>query len=168
MSKRVRKQGSNRWTARSGLTGQFGTDYRFRAVMARYGLGALPEEEALYFSCAQDSEGKPLTGSGSYTIHFEKSQLPPVKAFWSVTMYSQQGRFVENPINRYAIGDRDRLRYNNDGSLDIFIQPATPGADKESNWLPAPKGGFSLSLRLYWPGDDVLTDRWVPPGVTPR
>ncbi len=90
--------------------------------------------------------------------------MPPVHAFWSVTLYDMEQFFVPNPIKRYAIGDWDRLKFNEDGSLDLFIQHGSPGPDKESNWLPAPAGPFNLIMRLYWPGESVLDGSWkVPP-----
>ena len=85
------------------------------------------------------------------SLHFDKGQTPPVNAFWSTTMYNAKQAFVANPINRYAIGDRDRLKFNKDGSLDIYIQHDSPGKDKESNWLPADAGSFNVVMRLYWP-----------------
>jgi hypothetical protein len=99
-------------------------------------------------------------------MHFEKNGTPPINGFWSVTMYTDKGTFVDNPINRYAISTHlGNLMYNPDGSLDIYIQNASPGQDKEANWLPAPSGGFHLMLRLYWPQEAILNRSWVPPGV---
>ncbi|MHC4617844.1 MAG: DUF1214 domain-containing protein [Planctomycetota bacterium] len=98
-------------------------------------------------------------------LHFDKGELPPVRGFWSLSMYDEQMYFVDNPIGRYAIGDRDKLKFNKDGSLDIYIQHASPGKDKESNWLPAPKGDFDLVLRTYWPMLEVLTGSWNPSAV---
>ncbi|MDQ2945365.1 MAG: DUF1214 domain-containing protein, partial [Acidobacteriota bacterium] len=128
-------------------------------------LGALPPEDATYKHCHQDSEGRALDGSHQYRMPFEKSEIPPVRAFWSVTMYSEDGYFVPNAINRFAIGDRDPLKFNADGSLDLYIQKDSPGGAKDSNWLPAPEGEFNLSLRLYWPSEEILTGRWNPPAV---
>lgn len=89
--------------------------------------------------------------------------MPPVNAFWSLTMYDSHGFFSENAIGRYAIGDRDRLRYNADGSLDTYVQHSRPGTEKESNWLPAPAEPFSMTLRLYWPKPQAFDDTWTPP-----
>ena len=115
--------------------------------------------------CHQDGEGRALEGSHRYRLHFEKSELPPIRAFWSVTMYSEDGYFVPNPIDRFAIGDRDSLKSNPDGSLDLYIQKDAPGGEKDSNWLPAPEGKFNLSLRLYWPNEEILSGHWNPPPV---
>ena len=134
--------------------------------MARIGLGANPPEDAVYLNCNRTASGQTLDGGNAYRIHFDKDKLPPVRAFWSITMYSQDGYFVKNPINRFAIGDRDALKRNADGSIDIYLQPSSPGADRESNWLPSQAGIFNLSLRLYWPGDEILKGKWIPPAVT--
>lgn len=150
------------------MVGRYGTNYLVRAFVARFGLGANPPEDAVYFNTAQDRDGKPLTGQRRYVMHFEKSQLPRVKAFWSVTLYSPDGYFVDNPLSRHAIGDRDPLNYNAEGSLDIYLQAKTPGADKQSNWLPTPNEGFVLGFRLYWPDEEILSGRWLPPAVAPR
>jgi len=88
-----------------------------------------------------------------------------VNAFWSITAYTAKQTFVANPINRYAIGDRDKLKFNPDGSLDIYLQHDSPGKDKESNWLPADAGSFNVALRMYWPKDDALSGTWTPPPI---
>jgi hypothetical protein len=109
-------------------------------------------------------KGQPLTGANNYTIHF--TQIPPVKAFWSVTMYNNKSYFVDNPINRYNIGGLTKgLKNNTDGSLDIFVQHQSPGKDKKSNWLPSPKGLFNLILRMYIPSESVLNGTWPYPTV---
>jgi len=145
--------------------GRYGTDYLTRAVTALKGLGALPPEEAIYFGTGMDREGKPLDGSKRYVLHLEKSEIPPVNAFWSVTLYDREGYFVPNPLNRFAIGDRDPLRFNPEGSLDLYIQHQRPGEDLVANWLPAPAGVFNLSLRLYWPKPEVINRKWTPPEI---
>ena len=89
-------------------------------------------------------------------MHFDKGQTPPVNAFWSLTMYNAKQAFVANPINRYAIGDRDKLKFNPDGSLDIYVQHDSPGKDKESNWLPADAGSFNVVMRMYWPKETAF------------
>ena len=97
-------------------------------------------------------------------MHFGQDQLPPAEAFWSLTMYDAEGFQVANLINRFAIGDRDKLKFNDDGSLDIYIQAESPGGDKESNWLPAPaEGTLGLTMRLYAPDRSVLDGSWKPP-----
>jgi hypothetical protein len=112
-----------------------------------------------------DADGKPMDGTNDYVLHFSKAELPPVDAFWSITMYDGAGYQAANPLNRFAIGDRDALKYNTDGSLDIYMQNASPGADKESNWLPAPKGPLGITMRLYAPRPEVADGRWVPPAI---
>ena len=155
----------NNWSVMIDKMGRYGTDYLFRAVVARIGLGSNLPEDAVYPFTRVDAEGKPLTGANRYVIRFAKGQLPPVGAFWSVTMYNSKQAFVDNPINRYAIGDRDKLKFDADGSLTLYVQHESPGKDKESNWLPAPKDEFNLVMRLYWPKKEVLDGAWKPPAV---
>jgi hypothetical protein len=123
--------------------------------------------EAIYAGSSRDSGGAPYDGNRGYVIHFRRGQRPPVKAFWSVTMYGPDRFFIENPINRYAIGDRTPgLQHGADGSLDIYVQhDAPPG--HESNWLPAPSGPFSLTLRLYLPEAEAIAGRYEYPTVRP-
>jgi hypothetical protein len=161
----IGKPGPTNWTGGSGKVGRYGTDYAARAFVARIGLGANPPEDAVYMHCDLDSTGKKLDGSHRYVIHFAKDELPSVHAFWSVTMYGPDGYFVHNPINRFAIGDRDPLMKRSDGSIDLYIQHDSPAQDKAANWLPAPAGDFNLSLRLYWPEEAILNHKWVPPAV---
>ena len=160
----IGKHGPTNWSGGGRKVGRYGTDYAARAAVARIGLGANPPEDAVYLHCQQDAAGAPLSGANRYRMHFAKSSTPPVKAFWSITMYSQDGYFVANRINRYTIGDRDPLKFNPDGSLDLYIQTEKPAV--ESNWLPAPSTPFNLSLRLYWPGEEILSGKWIPPAVT--
>jgi hypothetical protein len=168
--RRAARAGTNGWTG--GLSegtlavGKYGTDYVSRARVARGGLGANPPEDAIYMSCVQDSSGATLDGSQKYRIHFDKDKMPPVRAFWSVTMYGPDGFFIANPINRFAIGDRDSLKFNGDGSLDLYISQSAPEGAKENNWLPAPAGVFNLTLRMYWPKDEALYGKWSPSAVT--
>jgi hypothetical protein len=145
--------------------GAYGTRYLDRAAIAMMALGANLPQDAIYPMTRVDSAGQPLSGKYKYVLHFPKGQLPPVKAFWSVTMYNNQQFFVANPLNRYALGDRDRLQFNPDGSLDLYIQHDSPGKAREANWLPAPAEGFNLIMRLYWPKEQVLDGAWVPPAV---
>jgi hypothetical protein len=155
----------NNWSLSSAKVGRFGTDYASRAVVALVGLGANLPEDAVYPRATADAEGKPLTGANRYVICFPNGRLPPVGAFWSVTMYNAKQFFVDNPLNRYAIGDRDKLRFADDGSLTLLIQHESPGTDLESNWLPAPGGPFNLIMRLYWPKQAILDGTWNPPPV---
>ena len=156
----------NGWVVHRDL-GSYGTDYGKRAVVALIGLGANLAADAIYPYTEVGSEGRPLNGSRRYVIHFAKGQTPPVEAFWSVTMYDSHHFFVANPINRYAIGDRDALRFNPDGSLDLFLQHQSPGKEKEANWLPAPAGNFNLIMRMYWPKPEALKGTYKIPAVEP-
>jgi hypothetical protein len=152
-------------------TGLYGTDYTQRALVTAIGLGANRPQDAVYPTSLKDGNGllaRSYDGRNDYVLTFKKGQLPPVKGFWSITMYDEQYFFVENPINRYSISARQALEANADGSVDIHIQNASPGADKESNWLPAPKGKFYLMMRLYWPDESnpsILDGSWVIPPV---
>ena len=156
---------ANGWSYSLDGVGTFGTAYRLRAVVSMVGLGINVVEDAIAAGSFVDGDGQPYSGANRYVLHFGKARLPPVDAFWSVTLYDSDGFQVSNPIDRVAIGDRDPLKFNPDGSLDIFIQKASPGADLESNWLPAPAGAFNLALRLYSPRAPVREGAWVPPAV---
>ncbi len=153
------------WNTFIRNVGRYGTDYVSRAITARLALGANPPEDAVYVSNFADRSGQPLIGSMRYRMHFGKDELPPVLAFWSLTAYDKDGYFIANPLNRYAIGDRDPLKFNPDGSLDLYIQGQSPGPDRESNWLPAGDGPFNLTIRLYWPKEPILDGTWQPPAL---
>ena len=153
------------WSSSAGMVGIYGSDYLTRAFVAYRGLGALPPDEAMYPSAVADADGAALDGRSTYVLHFDKDRIPPAKAFWSLTMYGEDQFFVDNPIDRYAIGDRDALRFNADGSLDLYVQHASPGQDKASNWLPASAGPFSMTLRLYLPKPEAVDGSWTPPPV---
>ena len=115
-----------------------------------------------------DGEGKTLSGAKQYVIHFAKGELPPVKGFWSLTLYDTEGFFVPNPLDRVNLSQRSAFNFNEDGSLDLYIQKDSPGKDKEANWLPCPKGDFALFMRLYWPNEkapSILDGSWMPPAV---
>lgn len=157
----------NGWGLSTDTMGVYGNYYMKRAIIALVGLGANQPEDAFYPMVIVDGEGKELIAGKKYVIHFNKDEIPPADAFWSITMYDPDFA-VPNPINRYAIGDRDALKFNADGSLDIYIQPDSPGADKESNWLPSPsQGGMNLTMRLYAPRAEALLAIWKPPAVMP-
>lgn len=159
---------TNGWIAINEGIGTYGIDYFRRAYIDFVGLGANIPEDAVYPNCTADINGNPLNGSKNYHIHFDKNQLPPVNAFWSLTAYNADEFLVENELNRFALGDRDDLTYNTDGSLDLYIQSARPSAEQLSNWLPIPKSGpFSLTMRLYWPKQVVLDGQWDIPFVVP-
>jgi hypothetical protein len=129
------------------------------------GLGANQVEDAIYPMAYVDDQGQALDGTNDYILHFERAELPPVRAFWSATLYDNEGFQVANALNRFALGNRDRLIYNADGSLDLYVQHTSPGPDKEPNWLPAPAGPFNLTARLYWPRPQALDGSWSPPPV---
>lgn len=153
----------NGWSMARGNIGVYGTNYLFRAVIAMIGLGANLPEDAIYPVLLADDAGRPPRGDRRSVLHFDTDALPPVDAFWSVTMYDVEGFPVPNPLERYALGDRDPLRYNDDGSLDLYLGPRAPGPGLEANWLPAPPGPIGVTLRLYGPRPEVLDGRWAPP-----
>jgi hypothetical protein len=157
---------TNGWQMNTDTMGVYGDFYLKRAIVALMGLGANQPEDAIYPLNIADAVGKPVTAENKYVLHFNKEELPPVGAFWSLTMYDAEGFQVANSINRFAIGDRDALKFNGDGSLDLYIQNQNPGSDKEANWLPGPKsGGLGLTLRLYAPKPQALDGRWNPPAI---
>jgi hypothetical protein len=149
-------------------TGIYGTDYLQRALITAIGLGANRPQDAVYPTSVTDADGKPYDGANNYVMHFAKGQTPPAKGFWSVTMYDANYFFVANSLDRSTVSSRFDFKYNDDGSLDLYIQEASPGKEKESNWLPAPAGKFILMLRLYWPQEmapSIIDGSWKPPGV---
>jgi hypothetical protein len=155
---------SNGWLVYTGL-GTYGDEFLKRAYIAFSSLGANVDEEAIYPRTFTDDQGNQLNGKNKYILHFNEDQLPPVEAFWSVTMYGSDFYLVPNEINRYAIADYTQgLKYNDDGSLDIFIQKDRP-INNESNWLPAPEGDFNLVLRMYQPAAKVVNGTYQVPGV---
>jgi len=157
---------TNGWQMNTDTMGVYGNFYLKRAIVAMVGLGANQVEDAIYPLNISDSDGKPVMAENKYVLHFSKDELPPVAAFWSLTMYDAEGFQIANPLNRFAIGDRDELKFNADGSLDLYIQNQSPGLEKESNWLPAPRSGkLGLTLRLYAPRPQVADGRWNPPAI---
>ncbi len=153
------------WSLNTDTMGVYGNYYLKRAIVAQLGLGANLPEDAIYPLNLADETGKPLDGASKYMIHFEKSATPPVNAFWSLTLYDSDGFQVANSLNRFAVSSWMPFKYNPDGSLDLYFQNESPGADKEANWLPAPKGSFNLTMRLYSPKSDALTGKWNPPPI---
>ena len=153
----------NGWSIARSNIGVYGTNYLFRGGFAMVGLGANLAEDAVYPLLLNDSSGDEPVGDHSYVLHFDADQLPPVDAFWSVTVYDGEGFPVPNQLDRYALGDRDPLVYNDDGSLDLYIGHESPGADREPNWLPAPPGPLGVTMRLYAPRPEILDGRWDPP-----
>jgi hypothetical protein len=157
---------NNGWLVPLAYVGGYGRNYLGRAVIARDLLGANTREETVYPLGFTDSRGRPLSGRHRYTLRFERGQLPPVDAFWSLTMYGADGYLYENPLRRYAIGDRTRgLRRGRDGSLALFLQHRRPDGAARSNWLPAPRGRFRVALRLYEPRRSALAGAWKPPPI---
>jgi hypothetical protein len=156
----------NGWQMNTDTIGVYGNYYLKRAIIAQIGLGANVPEDAVYPINLTDESGKALDGANKYTLHFNKGDTPPADAFWSVTLYDPEGFQVVNPLNRFAVSSWMPLKYNTDGSLDLYFQNESPGADKEANWLPAPKGPFNLTMRIYAPKSEALTGQWSPAPVT--
>ena len=157
---------ANGWSMNTDTIGVYGNYYLKRAIVAQAGLGANVPEDAIYPINLADDTGKPLDGTNKYALHFDRDAVPPAEAFWSVTLYDSDGFQVANPLNRFALSSWMPLKYNGDGSLDLYFQTQNPGADKEANWLPAPSGEFNLLMRLYAPRSEALTGKWNPPPVT--
>jgi len=157
---------ANRWSMNTDTMGVYGNCYLKRAIVTQLGLGANLPEDAIYPLNLGDESGRPLDGANKYTIHFDKDAAPPVNAFWSITLYDSEGFQVGNSLNRFAVSSWMPFKYNADGSLDLYFQNESPGKDKEGNWLPAPKGAFNLTMRLYAPKSEALTGKWNPPPIT--
>jgi hypothetical protein len=155
----------NGWSMNTDTMGVYGNYYLKRAIVSQQGLGANLPGDAIYPLNLWDETGKPLDGANKYLIHFDKGTMPPVDAFWSITLYDVDGFQVPNSLNRFAISSWMPFKHNTDGSLDLYFQNESPGADKEGNWLPAPKGAFNLTMRLYAPKAEVLVGKWNPPPV---
>jgi hypothetical protein len=144
-------------------------DYNNRALGVLVGIFGNVKKVSVYFAVPKDADGNLFDGSkGSYEFVFTKKQIPPAKNFWSITMYKLPQRWlVDNPINRYSIGSPTAgLKTADDGSITIYVSAKSPGKDKESNWLPAPKGPFWPVLRTYGPGKSILDGSWKVPPVT--
>jgi len=155
----------NGWQMNTDTMGVYGDYYLKRAIVAMVGLGANQAVDAIYPLSIVDADGQPYHGANQYVMHFEKDEIPPIAAFWSMTLYDAEGFQVANELNRFAIGDRDALQFNADGSLDLYLQNTNPGPDKVSNWLPTPTGPWNLCLRLYAPRPQALDGTWNPPAV---
>ena len=160
----------NGWVITKGL-GIYGTEYLKRAVVAAFGWPANRQEDAVYPYTEVDGTGQKLSGAHKYTLTFAKGETPPVNGFWSITMYEidKGWWFVPNALNKFTVSPRNNLKANADGSVTLYFQNASPGKDKEANWLPAPKGEFIPMLRMYWPKDQspsILDGSWKPPPVT--
>ncbi|MBV7552138.1 DUF1254 domain-containing protein [Pseudomonas sp. PDM28] len=155
----------NGWSMNTDTMGVYGNYYLKRAIVTQVGLGANLPEDAIYPLNIGDSNGKPLDGANKYVLHFSKGETPPVNAFWSVTLYDPQGFQVGNSLNRFAVSSWMPFKSNADGSLDLYFQNESPGKDLEANWLPAPKGSFNLTMRLYGPKAEALNGKWNPPAI---
>ncbi len=172
MARHLKQQKTtNGWLYFTKGVGVFGQDYLLRGMANLLGPGWNRPQDAVYPLSQKDTNGNEYDGSSrNYVVHFDKGQLPPAEAFWSLTMYDTDFFFVPNPINRYELAQRDKLTVNSDGSVDMYLQADSPGKDKEVNWLPAPKGKFDLVLRLYAPRTtppSILDGSWTPPPVKP-
>ena len=160
----------NGWVVTKGL-GQYGTNYTKRAVVAAFGWPANLQEDAVYPYTTVDSKGQKLTGANKYMLTFAKGETPPVRGFWSITMYEVDNNgwwFVPNALNKFTVSARNKLKYNSDGSVTLYFQNESPGKSKEANWLPAPTGEFIPMLRMYWPKEtppSILDGTWKPPAV---
>jgi hypothetical protein len=157
----------NGWLLTSG-TGLYGTNYLWRATMSNYGWGANQNKDAVYPSTKTDSDGAPLNGANTYTVHFAKGETPPVDGFWSVTMYDSSYYFYPNALNKLTESMRNKPVFNSDGSLDLYFSHDKPAKAPQANWLPAPAGEFILMMRMYWPKEtppSILDGSWSPPQV---
>ena len=164
-----KQETTNGWLYFTEGVGNFGTDYKLRGMANLLGPGWNRPQDAVYPLSQKDASGDEYDGARNrYVVRFEKGQLPPAEAFWSLTMYDGDFFFVANPINRYDLAQRDNLVANSDGSVDMYLQAESPGNDKEANWLPAPKGKFVLVMRIYSPrktAPTILNGSWTPPPV---
>jgi hypothetical protein len=153
-------------TQRNGA--RFGTDYLSRTAMGKANIFVNTPEETTYFYQDLDEHGERLDGSHSYAVTFPPNQLPPVRGFWSLTLYNENHFFHPNELNRYSLGTKNKgLHHAADGSLTLTASATPPDDDDlRSNWLAAPAGPFSLYLRAYWPGQPILDGTWTPPPVT--
>ncbi|MDN4613811.1 DUF1254 domain-containing protein [Leifsonia sp. F6_8S_P_1B] len=156
---------ANGWGLLLTDIGVYGNAYLSRAMVTQVGLGANPVEDAIYPLLLADADGRPLDGGTDYVLHFDAEGLPPVDGFWSVTMYDREGFQIPNELGRFALGDRDPLIYNPDGSLDLYLSRDRPDDARLPNWLPAGDGPLGVTLRLYAPRPEALDGRWAPPAV---
>ena len=155
----------NGWTSPPNGA-RWGVDYLSRAATAKSNMYDNAPEETRYIYTDFDSNGTRLNGSNRYTVTFAKGQVPPVNGFWSLTAYNKEHLFEPNALNRFSLGTKSKsMKYSSDGSLTIYVQNETPGSERESNWLPAPRDEFSLFIRAYWPKAEILENRWSPPQV---
>jgi hypothetical protein len=153
------------WTTQNNGA-KFGTDYFTRAAVAKSNIFVNAPNETKYFYQDFDDNGRQLNGAHSYTVTFAPGALPPVRGFWSLTLYNQHHFFSPNELKRYSVGTKNKtLERASDGSLTVYVQSTAPAGDRRANWLPAPKDDFVLYIRSYWPEDAILNGRWTPPAV---
>jgi len=156
---------TDNWTTANNCAA-FGTDYFTRTAIAKSNILVNVGAETKYYYQDLDASGARLNGSGNYTITFAKDRMPPVKGFWSLTLYDEHHFFVPNALKRYSLGTKNKsLKYNADGSLTLYVQNAEPAGDKKANWLPCPKAIFCLYFRCYWPEEKSIKNEWTPPGI---
>jgi hypothetical protein len=159
------KPAGNGWN-RSVHNAEWGYDYFNRTGTARSNMFDNRPSETQYFYTDNSSKGERLIGKNNYRIVFKAGELPPVKGFWSLTLYNENHFFYQNALKRYSLGTKNKiLKYNSDGSLSIYAGNKNPGADKESNWLPAPEAEFSLYIRAYWGKEGITGGAWAPPVI---
>jgi len=145
---------------------RWGTDYLNRTGTSKSNMFDNTPEETKYIYRDYDGQGQQLDGKNTYTVTFPKGQLPPVKGFWSLTLYDEHHFFHPNTLNRFSLGTKNKdLKYNKDGSLTLYFGAKSPGQDQETNWVPAPAGMFSLYIRAYWADTAILDGSWIPPNV---
>ena len=163
------QQPINGWLVFGSNVANWGADYLLRATTAWLGPGWNLPADAVYPLSQKDASGNDYNGADhKYVLHFDKGQTPPVKGFWSLTMYGENNFLAANPLNRYTLSERNKFVTNSDGSMDLYLQADSPGKAKEANWLPAPRGKFSVMLRLYWPTDtppSIIDGTWKPPAI---
>jgi hypothetical protein len=158
-------EAGNGWRTQKNAA-RFGFDYFQRTATAKGNMFSNVPAETMYFGADFDASGKRLNGASNYSVTFPAGQLPPVKGFWSLTLYNEQHFFHPNKVARYSLGTKNKqLKTNADGSLTIYVQAQNPGGDKEPNWLPAPEANFSLYIRAYWPSQAIVDGQWTPPAI---
>ncbi|MBU9375136.1 DUF1254 domain-containing protein [Burkholderia multivorans] len=155
---------ANGWSWIGDTAGKYGQDYALRAYAAYTQFGTATRDDETIAIVRVDSDGQPLNGANRYVLHFAPGALPPVRGFWTLTPYTPGGALPDVGTARRSLGDRDRLRRNHDGSVDIVVS-AAPGAARAANWLPAPRADFALALRLYAPKPQATDGSWMPPAV---
>ena len=159
------KPAGNGWN-RSLHNASWGLDYSNRTSTAKSNIFDNSPTETQYFYTDHDSKGGKLHGKSNYKVTFASGELPPVNGFWSMTLYNSEHFFNPNTLKRYSLGTKNKtLKNNDDGSLILYVGSKSPGTDKESNWVPAPNGEFSLYIRAYWGKDRIIDGSWKPPVV---